>query len=568
VITKQQYFKPAVEDLISEFDIYSFNEAIHFHAFKFLGAHAVDYAGISGVQFSLWAPGLKAVSLSADFNSWSIHCNPLYKVHDSGLWSVWIPNIKLGAKYQYVLHLAENQTRFINDPFAFQVSFDGRLASVVADQKFEWNDLAWIKHREVTEFSNRPVSILSFDLRNYLTSAITYQELAKIFVEEAKCFGATHIELKSFLESIKDLNVTQINSEVYTEYHYFSPTTSFGSVEDFKCLIDYCHQNDLGVILNLPYFEEENFSIYGNFKNLIKNPHKNFYLSNLIFWLEEYHIDGFNLASIEYLIFKSNHSEIKDFIQSLNETIHSRSSGVFTIAKDSSGYPGLSKPSYMDGLGFNMKLNLTWLNEMKKFFAVDGFDITDFIYSTINLFAENFVFKLDDEPEWSELSLEDLKLLFSFFFFLPSKKSLSFNLLNKVSSPVLNHYVLDLNNIYKSSETLFSTDFREHGFEWLKYGEDQSQAAFVRWSKDFDTAFIIVFNFSDETYINYGLGVPLSGFYREIFNSDHEKYLGEGVSNDDGVYSNNNPLDNRPYSINVDLPASSVSVFQLDKKNH
>jgi 1,4-alpha-glucan branching enzyme len=563
LITKQQYFKPAVEDLISEFDIYSFCEANHYHAYKFLGAHLVDYAGISGVQFSLWAPGLKAVSLAADFNNWSLQSNPLHKVHDSGLWSVWIPNIKLGAKYQYVLHLADNQTRFINDPFAFQVSFEGRLASVVTEQKFNWNDATWIKTREATEFSNRPISMLTFDLRNYLTTQITYQELAKLFVTEARSFGATHIELKSFLESIKDLNVTQGNSGVYTEYHYFTPTSSFGSLEDFKCLVDYCHKNELGVILNLPYFEEENFSIFGNFKNLIKNPHKNFYLSNLIFWLEEYHIDGFDLASVEYLIFKTNHSEIRDFIQSLNETVHSRSAGVFTIAKDSSGYPGLTKPSYMDGLGFNMKLNLYWLNEMKKFFAVDGFDISDFIYSTINLFAENFVFNLDDETEWSELSMEDLKLLFAFFFFLPSKKNISYGLLKNISNPAFCQYALDLNTIYKSSETLSATDFREQGFEWLSYGANQSQASFIRWSKDFDEVFVVVFNFSDELIDNYSLGVPLSGFYREVFNSDDKKFSGTGISNDDGVYSIKNSLDNRPYSINIDLPASSVIVLNL-----
>ena len=593
-VSKQQHFKPTVQDLVSEFDIYSFNEAIHYHSHLFLGSRVIEYAGISGVQFTLWAPGLKAVSLAADFNNWTVNSNTLLKVHDSGLWSLWIPNIKAGIKYQYVLHQSDNQMRFINDPYALQVNFESRLCSVVVNDHYNWNDSTWIKEREVTEFSNRPVSILAFDLQKYYSRCSTYQELAKLFVDEAKAFGATHIELNNFLECIRNLNIIQNNAEVFAEYHYFAASNTYGAAEDFKCLVDYCHKNQIGVILSLPYFEDENFSVYGNFKNLSKNQHKNFYLSNLVFWLEEYHTDGFNFGSIESLIFKANHSEIKDFMQSMNETIHARSAGIFTIAQDTTGFPGLTKPGFMDGLGFNMKINVAWFNEMKKFFAADGFDVSDFVYSTINLFAENFVLSLPSSKGLEDLSFSDAKMLLAFFFFLPGKKHLSYNFIENLAmkletdsstalrfmkgycseesvealekqrpAVVLSSYLSQLNSFYNSAETLFSSDFRESGFEWLDYSEKSEQLSFIRWSKNYKDIYLVVFNFSDEKVLNFGLGVPAAGFYKQVFNSESIDYNGSGLDNSDGVYSSKHPLQNRPYSIAVDLPAEAISVFQL-----
>lgn len=596
-VSKQQHFKPTVQDLVSEFDIYSFNEATHYHSHLFLGSRVIEYAGISGVQFTLWAPGLKAVSLAADFNSWSVNSNTLLKVHDSGLWSLWIPNIKAGTKYQYVLHQSDNQMKFINDPYSHEVNFESRLCSVVVEDKYNWNDATWIKEREVTEFSNRPISILSFDLQNYYSRCSTYQELAKLFVDEARAFGATHIELTNFLECIRNLNITQSNSEVFAEYHYYAASNTYGASEDFRCLVDYCHQNQIGVILNLPYFEDDNFSVFGNFKNLSKNQHKNFYLSNLVFWLEEYHADGFNFGSIEALILKSNHAEIKDFMQSMNETIHARSTGVFTIAQDTTGFPGLTRPGFMDGLGFNMKTNVSWFNEMKKFFADDGFDISDFVYSTINIFAENFVLSLPTAKGLEDLSINDAKILLAFFFLLPGKKHLSYKFIENLAmkleadsstalrfmkgycseesvealqhtkSPaaVLSSYLSTLNEFYSSNETLFSSDFRESGFEWLDYSENSEQLSFIRWSKDYQDILLVVFNFSEEKKLNFGMGVPSSGFYKQVFNSESIDYNGSGLDNSDGVYSSKHSLHNRPYSIAVDIAPESINVFQLVK---
>lgn len=591
-LSKQQHFKPSIQDLISEFDIYSFNETIHYHSHLFLGSKLIEYAGISGLQFTIWAPNLKAVSLAADFNNWSVTANPLNKIEHSGLWSLWIPNLQPGVKYQYVLHDADGQIKFINDPYATQTSFDRRLCSVVNENKYNWNDSNWIKEREGTEFSNKPISILSFDLQDYFSGIHTYQGLAKLFVEEAKAYGATHLELSNFLETIKNFNS---GSDIYNEYHYFSPCSCFGAAEDLKCLIDYCHQNSLGVILEIPYFEDDNFSIFGNFKNLTKNQHKNFYLSNLVFWLEDYHIDGFNLSSIESLIFKFNHTEIKDFMQSMNETIHARSTGVFTYATDPTGFPGLTKPSFMDGIGFNMKTNLAWLNEMKKFFAFDGYDISDFIYSTINIFAENFVLSLgDSEKNWEDLGVIDAKLLLAFYFLLPGKKYISYgfikSIVNKIkehgsdsfvdkryfnneyidpetisSGQILLRYLSKLNSLYKNSPTLYETDFRESRFEWLDYDENSAQASFIRWSKDYKDFMVLVFNFSDEDCQSYSFGVPRAGYYKKIFDSNSLEFCGSDFEAVDGVYSFHKEFNNRPYSLVVDLAAESVKVFQLAK---
>ncbi len=597
---------------LSEYDIYSFNEAIHYHSYKFLGAHhkVVDKKPI--LQFTIWALNVEAISLVGDFNDWTLGQDRLDKVSESGLWTIAIPAPSENKvfRYQFALHRMNGKIEYINDPYGRQSDFTDRLASVVTEpSNYRWADSEWIKKRENTELSTRPISILKFDfskIKTLIREIPSYQELAKYLVNEAVDQGYSHIELNNFFEEL--LNLTNIQHDkpaksCTVQYQYFAVSSNLGQAEDFKCLVDYCHRNGVGIIVNLPYFRADACGTLQKLNDFSKNPIRNYYISNAVYWLEEFHIDGFNFAAIEVELQNKHPEYFISFIKDLNEVLHSRSAGIITIAQDGISYPNITKPTYMEGLGFNMKINQQWQKDTLSYFSNENSDLDLITLSSTYSFAENQILSLDEmvlkyinQEDFKGnikniTTLNNLKVMLAYFFAYPGKKAISSNfinlytnsletndnaindtfftsycqyLLSEIDSPyeALKIYLSDLNDIYKTTPVLFETDFRAKCFEWVSYSMDKKVVSFLRWSKDYETVVLVVLNLSEVDYKNFQVGVPKQGLYLEILNSDNEEYLGSGLGNDDGLYSSKEKYDNHNFSLFMDIGANSAHIFK------
>lgn len=581
--------KPQETNLISEYDIYSYTESLHYHAYKFLGAVRRTQKKQEGIHFSLWANKVKAVSVVGNFNNWRINANPLSKISDAGFWSGFIPNLRRQIEYQFALQYEDGRVEYINDPYAKQIRFStgldpyqaveskpkegfvSRLASVYLEDDYQWSDKDWIKQREKNELSVNAISIYKYDLTNKITN---YQILAKEIVTEMKAKGFTHLLLTSVIDLVDDLSFSK-------DYQYFATNHVLGNPEDFKCFVNHLHENNMGLVLDLPLFQQ--------LVDFSKKTTTNLLISSAIFWLEEFHIDGFYFSTLQNAHKKLlNHkaTSLIEFMKSLTETIYSRSKGVFTIIEDDSNMPNLTKPTYLGGFGFNMNLNTSFEKDLGDYF-INPDDLTKLHLNSSYAFAENQMLNFID-PRLEALDLNTIKLILAYSYTFPGKKLISSELLENLqrgfdlentmmeeyfcTSPRkflgldstefnLAQYIADLNTVYAKNEALSGTDFKDSCFEWLNYGED-GLVSFLRWSRDYRELVLFIMNLHSKEIKGHCLGVPQPGLYLELFNSDAEKYAGLANGNDDGVYSSDKPCDNRPYCIRIDLPPRSALIFK------
>ncbi len=514
---KENFFR----ELISEYDQHSYHNSLHYHAHKFLGAHKILIKGEEGIRFVIWAPKAKAVSLVGDFNNWSPNASPMYALDEDGLWINFIPrksinsNLDQTITYQFAIHSESGVIEYINDPFARELGFTKlgnfykpkylkeaqhpeRYASVFRFDDFIWSDDEWIAAREPKEWSEEAISILKFDLSNNIQPSLkTYQQLAAFLTKEAKRLGFTHILFTNFLDSILDLTKS---SEHYKSifYHFFSPNNAFGNLDDFKTLINHLHQNQLGIIIELPYLENNCHLMRSSFKKEIQN----FFFSNLVYWLEDFHIDGF--------YFPSNLDQkhlTRDFIQSLNEVLHLRSTGVFTIINEKNQIPFTTKPTYLDGWGFNMSVFDSW--QAAFITSLQTQSNKSFALSLMPLFAENSIldFSLID---FMNLNLRERIVALSVLFALPGKKLIDFSLLQKLTqtqsscSLMTQLYDIDLqeiiekslinkNHSYRQSLIEHETDFKDN--HYMFDSSNPNAISITRWSKDFQ----------DKVYYSYAI---------------------------------------------------------------
>lgn len=553
------------KNLVSDYDIYSFGEAIHYHSHKFLGAQIKETKNYKYIQFTLWATNVEAVSLVGDFNNWTVKLNPLDKISELGIWTctLEIDSLDNPFRYQFALHRMNGKIEYINDPYGRASDFSDRLTSIlVEDSKYRWADSEWVKRRENTEFSIKPISILKFDLAKHKTSPFSYQELAKLIVNQSIDNGYTHVELKNFFEDLVDLS--QVDSSIHractNQYQYFAVSGIWGQGEDFKCLVDYCHRNGIGVILDMPYFRVDSCSTLNKLNDYSKNPIRNYYISNLVYWLEEFHIDGFVFESVDYELQNKHPEYFISFVRDLNEVVHSRSAAVLTIAEDQISYPNITKPTYMDGLGFNMKINSQWQKDLIDYSIKPNSGLDLLSLSSTYSFAENHILLLDSVSLSKTVfdQYSKLKLALAYFFTYPGKKTLALS--DSLGYESLGLYLADLNDIYKNNESLFETDFRPKCFEWVDNSNEV--LSYIRWSKDYDSLILVVLNFSPNERKRFQVGIPKQGFYLEILNSDSKSYEGLGLGNDDGLYSNKEKYNNHNFSLFMDMAPYSAHVFK------
>ncbi|MGA7979000.1 MAG: 1,4-alpha-glucan branching protein GlgB [Chromatiaceae bacterium] len=612
---------------LPDFDLHLFGEGKHWHAHHLLGARVHDADGARGVLFAVWAPNAERVSVVGDFNDWDGRRHTM-RVHGKGVWELFIPDLAPGAIYKLEIRARNGDVFLKTDPYGRQFEVRPNTAAIVEEPNtFKWSDAQWLKQRAAQDWLHDPMSIYEVHLGSWQRGPegemLNYRDLARRLVKHVKDLGFTHIELMPITEHPFDL------SWGYQATGYYAPTSRFGTPEDFRWFVDHCHKNGIGVILDwvpahfpkdaygLAWFDGTPLYEHGDprlgehkdWSTLIYNfgrlEVKNFLISSALFWLEEFHIDGLRVdavASMLYLDYSRKEGEwvpnkyggrenleAIDFLRSLNEITHGQVPGALIMAEESTSWPQVTKPTYLGGLGFDIKWNMGWMNDTLRYMEHDPihrqYHQDMLTFSMLYAFTENFllpfshdevthgkrslVYKMPGD-EWQRFA--NLRLLYTYMFTHPGKKLLfmgdelgqgeEWNATEVLDWYVLDYpfhqgvyrFVKDLNSLYRGSPALHTHDFDWQGFEWIDC-HDAHNSVLVYLRQAGDDFLVVALNFTPVPRQDYRIGVPTGGSYREILSSDLGDYAGSGISNGSGgLQSEEVPWMNRPHSLVVTLP--------------
>jgi 1,4-alpha-glucan branching enzyme len=632
-----QFVDPyAFGPVLTDYDLHLLGEGTHYKNYERLGAHLRTHEGFRGVHFAVWAPNAQRVSVVGNFNHWDGRRHPMRNRGPVGIWEIFIPDLTQGEVYKFEIksrhhgYLVEKA-----DPYGFYAELRPRTASIVWDvMKFEWHDDEWMAGRTATQALDAPIAVYEVHLGSWRRDPaegnrfLTYRELADDLVTYLDGLGFTHVELLPVNEHPFD------GSWGYQPVGYFAPTSRFGTPDDFAYFVDTLHQHGYGVILDwvpahfprdvhgLGYFdgthlyehEDPRLGEHRDWGTKIFNYGRaevqNFLLGNALFWLERYHIDGLRVdavASMLYLDYSrqpgewvpnrfggNENLEAIDFLKRLNELCHLHHPGILTIAEESTSWTGVSRPTYLGGLGFSLKWNMGWMNDTLVYMSKDPvyrkYEHGALTFSLIYAFTENFLLPLShDEVVHGKGSLLDkmpgdlwqryanLRLLYGYMWGHPGKKllfmgdefaqwrewrhdeSLDWHLLQWASHQGVQRLVGDLNALYRSEPALHRVDFEWTGFEWLELHDwENSVLAFLRRSKTPGEEVVVVCNFTPVVREGYCVGVPSGGFYRELLNTDAESYGGSNVGNAGGEWAHPHPHAGRPFHLSLRLPPLGV----------
>lgn len=626
--------------LFTDFDINLFKAGKHYRLYEKLGAHLIEKDGIKGVYFAVWAPSAASVSIVGDFNYWTGGEHLLQVRWDSsGIWEGFIPNIGHGAIYKY--KIASSIDGVITekaDPFSFYCEKPPHTASVVWDLENKWNDESWMLNRKKHNDLDKPYSVYEVHLGSWKRgddgkTFLTYLDFAKDLVGHVKEMGFTHVEFMPVMEYPYD------PSWGYQLTGYFAPTSRFGTPQEFMNLIERLHQNDIGVILDwvpshfpddahgLGFFDGSNLyehpdrrkGYHPDWKSLVFNygrsEVRSFLISNALFWLHHYHVDGLRVdavASMLYLDYSRNDGEWEpnifggnqnldtiSFLKEFNEAVYLNYEGVQTIAEESTSFPMVSKPTDMGGLGFGMKWMMGWMHDTLNYFKKDTvyrkYHQNELTFSMTYTFTENFMLPLSHDEvvhgkksifgrmpgdEWQKFA--NLRLLYGYMFTHPGTKllfmgcefgqsgewnfeqSLDWHLLQYPYHSGIKKLVTDLNGLYKSEPALYEKQFSSEGFEWINYSDHQNAVfSFIRKGNLEKDNLIIICNFTEVVREDYRIGIPKRGILTELFNSDAKIYGGSDVLDRKKVTIDTFPYDGRDYSAALLLGPLSVKVFKI-----
>ncbi|HLU22448.1 MAG TPA: 1,4-alpha-glucan branching protein GlgB [Bacillaceae bacterium] len=627
---------------ISEQEIYLFHQGTNFHSYKMFGCHHVNLNNISGYRFAVWAPNAQQIHVVGDFNEWQGKDYSLKKVNDKGIWVGFFPDIPEGVPYKYEITTANGDVLLKADPYALQSELRPNTASLTpTSSKYEWHDQEWKRRKKSFNAFSSPISIYEVHLGSWKKKDngdfYTYRELAEELIPYVKMLGYTHIELLPLAEHPLDI------SWGYQVTGYYAVTSRFGNRNDFKYFVDQCHKNNIGVIMDwVPgHFCKDDFGLrtfdgtplyeysdprkaekkaWGTLTFDFGSPEvQSFLISNALFWLKEYHIDGLRIdavASMLYLNFDKEaheeriynsfggeeHLEACAFIRKLNEVIFAYEPKALMMAEDSSDLPLVTSPIYAGGLGFNYKWNMGWMNDMLKYMEKDPVhrkwhhNLITFSFMYTN--TENFLLPLShDEVVHGKRSLLDkmpgdqwkqfanLRLLIGYMFAHPGKKllfmgaeiaqyaewkdkeQLDWHLLDYPLHKAFFTYMKEINHFYLRNKALYELDHKEDGFEWIDpHNIDQSIIAFRRRGVDPDDDLIIVCNFTPNVYENYKVGVPAPGDYIEIFNTDAVLFGGSGQINNGNYRCYSEEWHGLDQHIKIKIPPLAMAIFRQKNK--
>jgi len=622
---------------LTDLDKHLFAEGTHERIYEKLGAHLTEIDGVQGVHFAVWAPNARQVYLIGDFNYWNSVQHPMQSLGESGIWTRFEPGLGPGTMYKYRIITQDGQTLDKADPYAFAAELRPQTASVVADlDTYTWSDAGWMQNRKRHQSLDAPIAVYEVHLGSWQRGEgnryLTYAELAERLIPYVKEMGYTHIELLPITEHPYD------GSWGYQTVGYYAPTRRFGSPQDFMAFVDACHQAEIGVIVDwvpahfpkdphgLGFFDGTHLYEHADPRkgehtdwgtyifNYGRHEVRSFLLSNAVFWLDKYHIDGLRVdavASMLYLDYSRKEGEwipneyggrenleAIHFLKRFNEVVHGIFPDVLTFAEESTAWPQVSRPVYVGGLGFDMKWNMGWMHDTLEYMSKDPihrrYHHNSLTFSLMYAFSEQFILPLShDEVVHMKGSLvskmsgdgwqkfANLRAYYGYMYGHPGKKllfmggefgqwkewdynySLDWHLLAYEPHRGLSRLVQDLNRLYRQESALHEVDFEAVGFEWIDCTDsDQSVIAFMRHNRAGDEHLIFVCNFTPVPRHNYRIGVPEAGFYAELLNTDAAEYWGSGMGNFGGLHSDPIPWHYQPHSLNLTLPPLATLILK------
>ncbi|ELR73643.1 1,4-alpha-glucan (glycogen) branching enzyme, GH-13-type [Fulvivirga imtechensis AK7] len=630
--------------LFSEYDIHLFKEGKHYHLYKKLGSHPMEYKGVQGTYFALWAPNAESVSVIGNFNEWNRANHKMDVRHDgSGIWELFIPEVKQGALYKYYIKSHHGQYAVEKgDPFAFRWETPPNTASMVWNIDHTWKDSGWMTKRKKQAGKPQAYSVYELHIGSWRrvpednNRSLTYLELAQQLPAYVKNLGFTHVEFMPVMEH------PFYGSWGYQITGYFAPSSRYGTPQEFMMLIEALHNEGIGVILDwvpshfpsdqhgLHYFDgtylfehaDWRKGYHPDWKSYIFNYGRNevraFLISNALYWLDLYHVDGLRVdavASMLYLDYSRKDGEWEpneyggnenldaiSFLKEFNEVVYHEYPDVQTIAEESTSWPMVSRPTYIGGLGFGMKWMMGWMHDTLEYFKKDPVHRThhqnEITFSIYYAFTESFMLPLSHDEvvygkqallykmsgdEWQKFA--NLRNLYAYMYAHPGTKllfmggefgqtsewnhdmSLDWHLTEYYLHQGIQKVLTRLNEIYRSEPALYECQFAEGGFEWIDIHDAQNSViTFVRKGKKPGQMILVACNFTPVPRENYRIGVPEKGTYTEIFNSDDQLYGGSNVKNEAPLGSTDLQAHGRAHSITLTLPPLGITYLKYSKK--
>ena len=610
-------------------------------AYEFLGSHFVTWDNRGGVVFRVWAPNAKSVSVVGDFNDWNPDANYMYRISDSGVWELFIEGVWEFACYKYCVETPWNDRIMKTDPYAFHCETRPDNASrVYYIDGYEWNDASWYETKKEVPHNKQPINVYEMNAGSWRKfedgNCFSYRKLADELVPYVKEMGYTHIEFMPLTEYPFD------GSWGYQVTGYFAATSRYGEPKDLMYLIDRCHQEGIGVILDwVPAhfpkdahglgrfdgtgcYEYEDWRIgehkeWGTYIfNYGRYEVTSFLISSAMFWIEKYHIDGIRVdavASMLYLDYNRKDGEwvanayggrenlvAVDFIQKLNNVVHTFHPDVMMIAEESTAWPSVTRyPIEGLGLGFDYKWNMGWMNDMLSYISLDplwrNYHHDTLTFSMVYAFSENFMLPIShDEVVYGKGSLinkmpgdydqkfQGVRGFITYMMAHPGKKlmfmgseigqfdewnaneQLQWNLLSYDKHRQLNDFFKAANKFYRDTPAMHENDYDWNGFQWVALDDYQkSVIAFRRIAED-GSEILCVCNFQPVTREKYRVGVPVYGVYKEVFNSEAEEWGGTGIGNPGEIKAKNEKEHELDYHILLTLPPLGVCYYKLEKE--
>lgn len=628
--------------LLTDFDIGLFKAGTHYKIYDKLGAHVTSQKGVKGTCFALWAPNARYISVVGNFNGWNRGSHPMNPRWDgSGIWEIFIPHIGEGETYKYFIESHTGYKVEKGDPYAVLWETPPKTATVVWNLDYKWTDDDWMKQRQSENPLDKAISIYEVHLGSWRRKDeeygryLTYKELAAELPAYCKYMGFTHVEFMPVMEH------PFYGSWGYQITGYFAPSSRFGTPQEFMDLVNTLHREGIGVILDwvpshfpgdehgLAYFDGTHLyehadprkGFHPDWKSYIfnfgRNEVRSFLISNALYWLDKFHIDGLRVdavASMLYLDYSRNpgewipneyggreNLESISFLREFNDAVHEHFHNTFTVAEESTAWPGVTQSTHAGGLGFDMKWMMGWMHDtldyMQKEPIYRSHHQGQLAFSIHYAFSEKFVLPLSHDEvvygkgsllnkmpgdEWQKLA--NLRLLFAYMTGHPGAKlifmggefgqwgewkhdfSLDWHENNHPGHQGVQRLLKDLNELYQREPALYTRNFSPEGFEWIDLHDHQNSVlSWMRKGNDESGHLIFVANFTPVARENYRIGVPKMGFYREILNSDNLKYGGSDVLNVPEVETAPIPAHGKTHSVSLVLPPLGISVLKFAK---
>lgn len=627
--------------LLSDYDLQLWGEGNHHFAYEMMGAHLKTVDGVEGTHFVVCAPSASRVSVIGSFNNWDGRIHGMRKYPDQGIWETFIPHVTQGDLYKFEIKAHPDQAPMKKaDPYGRLSEVRPGTASKVWTDGYSWKDAEWVQKRESIQRHDRPVSIYEIHAGSWKRKVgedpgfLSYRELADELVPYLQEMGFSHVELMPIAEHPYD------PSWGYQITGYFAPTSRFGNPNDFKYFIDKCHQAGIGVILDwVPaHFTKDDHGLrrfdgtalyehedprlgehkdWGtNIFNFGRTEVINFLISNAIYWVKEFHIDGLRVdavASMLYLDYSREEGEwlaneyggrenleAIQFLRRFNEVLHDYFPGVLTFAEESTSWQGVSRPTSSGGLGFDFKWNMGWMNDTLDYIQKDPiyrkYHQDQLSFSLIYAFSEQFILPLSHDEvvhmkqsllakmpgdDWQKFA--NLRLLYTYMFGHPGKKllfmggefaqwsewteqhSIDWHLLQWENHKGIQNLVKDLNKLYKEQPSMHQVDSNWEGFEWIDISDaDNSMLSFIRKGKNPDDYLIFLLNFTPTFHEQYKFGVPEACEYEVVLNSD-SAYYGGSNAGPKVIHGQDGAWHSQPANITVTVPPLAGVILKPKK---